>query len=76
MGKPKVKREVTVLGHLNIGRVRNISLDIATNDAVDDIKKYGSLEDDGLGGYRLWVHGRYDFNDVLEYCRNYGRGAS
>lgn len=67
MSKPRMKRTIGIRNAYE--NQRHIYFD-ATPDIAAEMKDYGKVM--GWEGYWLLrVDSRYDFNDVLEYMRNY-----
>jgi len=68
--KPQLKRELAV--EWSNEPTHFISF-YATPDAVEDVKQFGriTLFSDAPNLYHLVVDGRYDFQEVLEYLKNY-----
>jgi hypothetical protein len=69
--KPQPKREIGIEWmHDN----RIICL-YATKDALEDLKEFGTIHDAANGlkeQYWLLVDARYDFQEVVDYIKNYG----
>lgn len=68
--KPQPKRE------LAIDRVFERDWVIcfyASPDALEDVKGFGRIEpwETGSSRYWLYVNKMYDFNEIVEYMRNY-----
>jgi len=73
--KPIPKIEIAID---NIMPDKGIIIGWATRDALNDIKTFGIIFPhplSGEDGFWLKVDGRYDFNEVLEYIKNYANLA-
>lgn len=69
MDKPKPIVEVSV--SVESKEVRLISM-FASQDAVCDFREFGNLLHTQGNEYCLFIDTRYDFDEVLEYIKNYG----
>lgn len=70
MEKPKMKREIGIVGYSEKHRL--IFFD-ATLDAAQDLNEFGWLTRPlQYSSYHLFVDARFDFFEVLKYIQNYG----
>ena len=70
MKKPQVKRELAVTSILE-GSF--ITFQTKSNDCIDDVREFGRVSYCKLlDNYTLYVHACYDFDEVLEYMKDYG----
>ena len=67
--KPQTKREVSVDW---IGISEGLIHFYASKDALEDIRDFGHIDDIGPNHYGLLVDTRFDFQEVLDYIKNYG----
>jgi hypothetical protein len=72
MKKPAPKTEVTINSVHH--HVRMIFFD-ATADAASDFAEFGTLSspEKTSSGYLLFVNGRFDFDEVVQYIENYAK---
>ncbi len=66
--RPKVKREI------GIAWTEGNAIKVyASKDAIEDIKEFGDVSKLSEGEtYILVVDARYDFQEVVDYIKNYG----
>ena len=70
MNKPVMKKEVEID---NFSRMMRTIYFYATNDAASDFAEYGYIEKYIYpNSYRLIVDARFNFDEVVEYIKNYG----
>ncbi len=70
MSKPKMTQQSAIRLSSASSRAGWIRF-IATDDAAGDLSLYGIVSSEGGYSYRLAVDPRYDFNDVVNYIKNY-----
>jgi hypothetical protein len=66
--KPTIKREVAIKHITKNWRI----VFYASRDAAEDFSQYGTLFSDPGNQYTLFVDGRFDFDEVVDYIKNYG----
>ncbi len=67
MKKPQPKKAVVITNYNN----KEIAF-YASSKAMNRIRNFGSIRGYTNGKKTLTVSERYDFNEVLEYMKNYG----
>lgn len=48
----------------------------ADPEAIKDFSEFGSILDGFNGAHFLYVNGRYDFDEVVNYIENWGKEAA
>ena len=68
--KPQPKREVSISA---MSPDKSIVYLYASKDAAEDIKEFGEMSQwTRPNQYRLQIDSRYDFQEVVDYIKNYG----
>lgn len=74
MKKPRIKREVAIESIFPQTQAIHF---YASPDAAEELGEFGTTTSGGLikNKYRLQVDARFDFDEVVEYIKNYGEAG-